>query len=149
MACLKMILKSKFGKTPSLITLGKKCLEYGGYVPTPSELKGLYYEPFIRFIHQEFRLNGKTIKHLSLNGILKALEKQQFVITSVSPQIRNPKSMPSKRGGHLVLLLGYDHLKKLLFFHNPSGNTHKTQQYAEITYTDFARFFAGRGIVIS
>ncbi|MFZ1250289.1 MAG: hypothetical protein WAR37_02480 [Candidatus Microsaccharimonas sp.] len=56
---------------------------------------------------------------------------------------------PNKKGGHLVLVLGYDLDKRLLYLYNPSGFETYTQEYASISFKDFKKFFGGRGIVIN
>ncbi|MFZ5932757.1 MAG: C39 family peptidase [Patescibacteria group bacterium] len=148
MACLKMIIKHKFGKDVPTITLGKMCMEFGGYEEKTETIDGLYYSPFLRFISHEFGLRGKVAGILTLNRIMKELAQGNYVIASVSYKIRNPESKPATVGGHLVLVLGYDIEKKVLFFHNPSGDTKESQEYAQVSFLQFERFFAGRGIVI-
>ena len=148
MACLKMIIKHKFDKVIPIITLGRRCMKFGGYKEKPNTVDGLYYPPFIRFINHEFGLKGRIASILTLNRIMKESAQGNYLIASVSYKIRNPNSIPATVGGHLVLMLGYDLEKKILFFHNPSGDTRENQEYAEISFEQFGRFFAGRGIVI-
>ncbi len=50
------------------------------------------------------------------------------------------------RGGHLVLVTGAG--RGLLRLHNPSGLSAASQRDALVAVTDFARFFAQRGLVI-
>lgn len=47
------------------------------------------------------------------------------------------------RGGHLVLVIGYD--GQGLHFRNPSGHTPAARS-AVLPEVDFERFFAGRGV---
>ena len=148
MACLKMIVEHKFGKRISIITLGKRCMEFGGYIERGKTINGLYYRPFIRFIEQEFELQGKVIGNLSLNRIMKELSQKNYVVASVSHKIRYPDVEPVTNGGHLILMLGYDLDKEILLFHNPSGDTTENQEYAKISFSRFSKFFAGRGIII-
>ena len=149
MACLKMILSHKFNKNFPIIELGKKCANYGGYVERESAIDGLYYKPFVKFIKDEFGLEGKVIAPLDQDGIRKELDYGNYVIASVSHEIRNPESKPIKKGGHLVLVLGFDMEKKIFLIHNPSGDTDGNQKYSEISFSDFSKFFAGRGITIN
>ncbi|MDO8657702.1 MAG: C39 family peptidase [Candidatus Levybacteria bacterium] len=146
MACLKMILAYKFKKNISLVELGKKCKEYGGYVG--KNLDGLYYKPFVKFIKNEFNLNSKIISPMVISDIIKELEKGNFIIASVSYKIRNPNNKISFKGGHLVLIVRYNFEIKIFFIHNPSGIDNKTQAFAKVSFEDFNKSFAYRGIVI-
>lgn len=69
-------------------------------------------------------------------------------MASVSPHIKKPKQFNSKKGGHLILILGYDLDKKILYLHNPSGIYRESQEYAEVSFKDFKKFFDFKGIVI-
>jgi hypothetical protein len=68
------------------------------------------------------------------------------VIASVHSWIRWPERTPPGRGGHLVLVTGV--MDGLLRFHNPSGLPGISQRDALVGPADFARFAAGRGIVL-
>ena len=61
----------------------------------------------------------------------------------------NADTNPKTKGGHLVLMLGYDIDKKLFYFHNPSGFKKETQEYASISFSDFKKFFGYKGIIVS
>jgi|SRR3989344_1765183 len=146
MTCLKMILAYKFKKNIPVVELGKKCKEYEGYVG--ENLDGLYYKPFIKFIKNEFKLDAKIISPMIILDIIKELERGNFIIASVSYEIRNPNNKISFKGGHLVLIVGYDFETKIFFIHNPSGIDNKTQAFGKISFKDFDKSFACRGIVI-
>lgn len=148
MACLKMVLAYKTGKKLQIVKLGKKCASYGGYKIRWEKIDGLYYYPFLKFINKEFGLSGKVLAPMSTKDIVKKIKNNNFVIASVHHSIRNPSSNPSKKGGHLILVLGFDSERRIFYFHNPSGHLKSTQEYAEISYVDFGKFFANRGIVI-
>ncbi len=149
MACLKSILAKELKKVVPIVTLGKKCMQYGGYRSSTKkgDIQGLFYEPFLKFIQKEFGLNGSIASPMILEEIVYQLSRKNYVIASVSPEIRNPEKKSTKHGGHLVLVLGYDLKRELLYLHNPSG-IGKTQSYTEITFFNFQKFFAGRGILI-
>lgn len=149
MACLKMILAFKLGKEIPLVKLGRRCQKFGGYIPKEGELDGLYYEPFLKFIREDYGLAGRIISPMEIEDMLAELERENFVIASVSHEIRNPEATPSKRGGHLVLLLGYHLPQQTLFLHNPSGLPPDSQEYTQISFKDFNKFFAHRGISIT
>lgn len=148
MACLKMLLSYKFKKDFPLVELGKKCQKYGGYVSKEGRLDGLFYKPFIEFIKKDFNLLSKVKSPMVLEDIINALDKNKLVIASVSNEIRNPRSEPYQRGGHLVLVVGYDFSRRLLYLHNPSGYWKESQEYASISFEDFNKFFSYRGFTI-
>lgn len=157
MACIEMILEKKLSRKMSLVELGKLCMSYGGYADNKSaQMKndytnyynGLFYAPFLTFIKKEFRLNGLVVSPMVENEIIKALDDKKFVIASVHPAIKNTEMFPEGKRGHLVLVVGYDVKKKKFYLHNPSGIYKKSQQYADITFHDFNRYFAKRGIII-
>lgn len=148
MACTKMLVAELQGIEVPLVELGKKCAEYGGYSLPVEESIGLVYAPFVTFAGKELGLMARVVLPLLLTEIIEELSDGNYVIASVSPQIRNVTAKPKNKGGHLVLLLGYDLDKRLLFFHNPSGFVKQTQEYASISFADFKKFFGGRGIVV-
>ncbi|MFH1565667.1 MAG: hypothetical protein ABIB98_00495, partial [bacterium] len=86
--------------------------------------------------------------HMSLGRIKREISQGNYVIASVSHKIRNPESNSKIKGGHLILILGYNLEKGIFVFHNPSGDTTESQVYAEISFPRFKEFFARRGIVI-
>lgn len=148
MACLKMILAQEGKGMLPLVKLGKKCAEYGGYIYPLETSVGLLYKPFIKFVEKEFDLKGKILNPMVIEDIIKALGNGDYVIAGVSPEIREPDKKPKLKGGHLVLMLGYDLNKKELYLHNPSGLSNATQNYAVISFDKFKKFFSNRGIVI-
>lgn len=147
MACLKMILAHKKGKNVPLVTLGKQCLEYGGYKLPLEEHPGLYYKPFVNFIKSEYGLDGKTVSALTLTEIKQAISDGGYAVVSVTPEIRFPSKNPTKRGGHLVLVFGYDDDKRVIYLNNPSGFK-DSQEKVEIPYKQFGKFFDNKGIII-
>ena len=148
MACLKMILKREFAKNIPIIKLGKKCAKYGGYIENEDTIDGLYYAHFKKFIADEFGLKGKIFTPLSINNIIEEISSGHYVIASVNQKIRNPKSRPTSKGGHLILMLGFDLDHEYLFFHDPSGDQKNNQSYAKISFERFGNFFAERGVSI-
>lgn len=149
MACLKMILACETGKTIPLVTLGKKCSEYGGYVMPLEKTNGLVYKPFAQFVEREFGLQTIVMPVMLCQDIIEALAHESYVIASVNAAIRDVNSKPKAKGGHLVLVVGYDRNKQIFYLHNPSGTSPKTQEYAEVSFRDFKKFFSGRGIIVN
>lgn len=148
MACLKMILAHKNNEIIPLVTLGKQCLKYGGYKLPLENHPGLYYKPFVRFIKEEYGLSGKPTSALTMAEAKDALSNGGYVIASVTPEIRFPAKNPTKHGGHLVLLFGYDDEKRVVYLHNPSGFK-DSQRKVMISYDQFKKFFDNKGIVIN
>lgn len=156
-ACFQMVYNHLTGKKVPLVKLGKSILKHGGYKLNKKayvqgdylhSLDGLYYKPFLKFLDQEFHLQGKIISPLVLGEIMQELGQGNFILASVSPYIRNPGSKNSKQGGHLVLMLGYDLKKRIFYFHNSSGIYQKSQEYSEINFQDFRNFFDNKGLTI-
>lgn len=148
MACTKMLIAHKTGKVIPIVELGKKCAEYSGYTYPLKDSAGLRYAPYVKFMKAEFGLEAKLVVPLIIQEIVAELSAGNYVIVSVSPDIRTPKTRPTYKGGHLILMLGYDLDKKELYFHNPSGTSKSTQEYACVSFDDFKKFFSGRGIII-
>jgi hypothetical protein len=149
MACFKMILAHKTVKVIPLVELGKRCAEYGGYTLPVEKSVGLVYGPFATFASKEFAIKARPVLPLLKEEIIEELSKGSYVIASVSPHIRHTTSKPNTKGGHLVLVLGYDMNKRLFYFHNPSGFKQETQEYTSISFGDFKKFFGNKGIVIA
>ena len=147
MACTKMLVAHLWDREVPLAVLGKKCAEYGGYTLPVEDSIGLIYAPYARFAKEELGLTAKAVIPLFVAEIVEELSAGKYVIASVSHKIRQPLDTAAKKGGHLVLTLGYDLNKKELYFHNPSGFSKDTQEYASISFSDFKKFFGGRGII--
>ena len=147
MTCLKMILAHKQHKTVPLVTLGRQCVEYGGYKMPVEKSPGLYYKPFVTFIKQEYGLNGKAVGALTLAEIKQAVSNGGYAIVSVTSEIRSPHTTPSRHGGHLVLIFGYDDERQIIHLNNPSGFIGSQEDIA-IPYKQFVKFFDHKGIVI-
>jgi hypothetical protein len=166
-ACLKMILAFKLKKNYATIGLAKKALEYDAYKIVKSHkdiefldnrqifiefgksIEGMGYRAFCKFLKEEFRLKARVAIELPLSRIKYELHKNNFVIISVHLTINRPEAEePEKKGGHLVLVTGFDNKKKTLTIHNPSGFFNKSQEHLELSEKDFRKFYAGRGIII-
>ncbi len=150
-ACFKMILAAgdkKYASIP-LVKLAKKAGEYGVFKIKDKKISPLYYAEFCSFVRSEYRLNAKSIPALSFCEIKGAISRGDFVIASVHPNIRNPESNPPKRGGHLILVVGYDDRSRGFYINNPSGfQSNGSQERVFVPYAQFRKFFAYRGIVI-
>jgi hypothetical protein len=148
MACTKMLVARATGKVIPLVELGKKCAEYGGYTMPLRDSIGLLYKPYTAFVDKEFGWRTRIAQGMSQKELMHELSRGNYVIAGVSPNIRDPHSKPKVKGGHLVLMLGYDRMEKEFYLHNPSGISKETQEYAAVSFDDFKKFFSERGIVI-
>jgi len=148
MACTKMILAHRTGQVVPIVELGEKCTEYGGYTMPLENSIGLLYKPYITFVDKEFKWKARVAQGMTFQELMNELSKGDYVIAGVSPQIRYPESRPRVKGGHLILMVGYDNAKQEFYLHNPSGISKETQEYAAVKFNDFKKFFSGRGIVI-
>jgi hypothetical protein len=147
MACLKMILAERGDIHPTL-ELARACTAHGGYVvnEVDGSIKGLIYEPFVRFIRDRFGLAAETMTNVNVETIPGILSRWRFFIASVNPGIRWPEREPPSRGGHLVLVTAAS--PEEIRFHNPSGHDLQSQANATLPLAAFDRFFARRGIAV-
>lgn len=149
MACLKMILAKKTGKEFKTVELAKRVEVYGGYKQNGEKIEGLFYDPFCKALEKEFQIKAKIFRFfLTTSRIKKEIRKGNYFMVSVSAGIRKPIQTPEHKGGHLVLVTGFDEDKETLFLHNPSGFFGESQENYEIPEKDFKKFFAGRGILV-
>ncbi len=147
MACLKMVLAARTGKTIPIMGLAMGCREYGGYVEeADGRIKGLIYAPFVSLFRDRFDLDARVVTGISVADIDDILDQSEFFIASVHHSIRWPETEPPVKGGHLVLVTAID--GNNIRFHNPSGHVNATRENAEMPLEVFERFFAGRGIAI-
>ncbi|MGO4728097.1 MULTISPECIES: C39 family peptidase [unclassified Inquilinus] len=146
MACLKMVLAARTGRAPPLLELARGATAHGGYVVEGEAIKGLIYAPFVAFVRAEFGLSAQIVTGITARGIPGILRGAQFFIASVHPSIRRPESEAPAKGGHLVLVHGFEDGR--LVFHNPSGHDRAAREAVALPVETFDRFFAGRGIAI-
>lgn len=147
MTCLKMILAHKQHTVVPLVTLGKQCLSYGGYRMPVEKSPGLFYKPFVSFIKQEYGPNGRAVGALTLGEIKQTISRGGYAIVSVTSEIRFPSREPTRRGGHLVLIFGYDDEEGAVHLNNPSGFK-GSQKDVKIPYKQFMKFFDHKGVLI-
>lgn len=148
MACFKMILAHRNGVIVPLVALGKKCASHGGYSLPLEQSHGLRYAPFVEFANNDFGITARAKAILPIARIVSVLARFHYVIASVHPSIRHVTSRPKTKGGHLVLVVGYDLDKQLLYLHNPSGDSRASQEYVAISFKNFEKFFSHRGIIV-
>lgn len=146
MCCLKMALAATTGEIVPILELTRRSLPYGAYVREGDNIRGLIYAPFVDFLQQELQIVGQVRVEMTAADIAAELEKNQFFIASVHPGIRHPEIAPPRTGGHLVLVTAVE--QETLTFHNPSGHNEATQSNVKMPVSQFAQFFAGRGVAL-
>jgi hypothetical protein len=107
---------------------------------------GLIYRPFAEWVGAAFGLRVEVLPRAPLETIAAGLDADTFAIVSVSPEIRYPERPNRRQGGHLILLHGRD--RDGAWFHNPSGIA-PYQADAYLPFATIARFYAGRGMLLS
>jgi hypothetical protein len=152
LACLKMLLAARGQPVPPMMTLVERALAWGAYIPQGERVAGLIYQPFADWVGTEYGLAVEVVPDLPLAAVNAAMSAGTPVIASVHAWIRWPDREPPARGGHLVLVTGA--AGGLLRLHNPSGIgpsgiAPSSQRDAVVAAADFARFYAGRGMIIA
>lgn len=146
LACLRMILAARGAPVPPMMRLVERALERKAYIPDGDRVIGLIYQPFADWVEADYGIGVTVVPVLTLGQICASASPATPVIASVHYSIRWPDCTPPHTGGHLVLVTGAG--GGLLRLHNPSGLPGASQRDAVIAAADFARFFAGRGMII-
>jgi Peptidase_C39 like family len=146
LACLKMILAHRGLPVPATMPLVEKALAWQAYIPQGERVAGLIYQPFSSWVAADYGICVEVAPELTVEAIAELASPGTPVIASVHKWIRWPDRRPPAAGGHLVLVTGAG--GGLLRLHNPSGIPPASQRDALVPAQDFARFFAGRGMVV-
>lgn len=149
MACTVMVLDFFRQGSYKTIQLAKDAMNHGVYQEHQDELSSMRYKEFTEWIFN-YGLEARVYTKLSLKGIEFLLSKQALVIVSVNPNIRGYQTADSnQKGGHLILVVGYDLSKDTITIHNPSGFvSQKTHAYHTMSVSEFKKYYAGRGIAL-
>ncbi len=146
-ACLQMALGARGRPVPPIHAIRRAVQAEGGYVAAPDgAIRGLVYAGAVAWLAGQ-GIAARVVTEIGAEEIAGLLVPGALFIASVHPAIRRPGAEPPARGGHLVLVFGVAP-DGALRFHNPSGDTKATQADARLPSDRFARFFAGRGILI-
>ncbi len=150
MATTKTALKYFKDLDFQLIPLAKDAFVNGVYSEEKGVISDMKYREFSIWI-EKYGLKAEIYSRLSIKGIKYSITLGKILIVSVNPNIRGYfKSNPKKRGGHLVVVTGYDDRKHILFLNNSSGFLSlQTQERHKIAEKEFVKYYAGRGITIS
>lgn len=150
MACTSMALQYFKKRTEGIITLARDAKTHGVYKEHNHELSSMHYKEFVDWV-KSYGTQAKVYTRLSIRGLQKLLSAGDIVIVSVNPNIREYETVSDKqRGGHLVLVTGYNKTKNYVTIHNPSGfASQNTQQNHIVTVPKFLKYYARRGITLS
>ncbi len=130
--------------------LAEDALRSGVYSEDGSEISSMKYKEFANWV-RKYGLVANVYSKLSVKGIQHALSQGKLAIVSVSPNIRGYDTAPAdQRGGHLVLVVGYDRDTGTISINNPSGFVNPNSQIKHsIPVATFKKYYAGRGILLS
>ena len=147
MACLQMILGARGEDVPGLAELGRAAQGYGAYA---AELQRVGYGPliyagFVEFVAAEHGLAARVAAPLTADELIDAVSGDEVVLASVSAEIRDLPLVPSRRGGHLVLVLDASTDGTRICFQDPSGE----RAAVWLERGAFERYYAGRGIAVT
>lgn len=146
-ACLQMLLGARGRPIPPIHEVRRAVQRHGGYVETgDGGIRGLIYAGAIAWLAEQ-GIAARTRIDITADDIAREVAGGALFIASVHPAIRRPDPDPPSRGGHLVLVFGVAP-DGALRFHNPSGDSAATRIDARLPPAAFARFFAGRGILV-
>lgn len=145
-ACLRMALKFWFGAVPTAFDIVRECLDAGAYRLDGQQVHGLIYAPFADYVTSRWRIQADSRPQLSVSELRDLIREGALPLLSVHKSIRTPEVTPPGRGGHLVLGVGAS--DAAIYLHNPSGFYSVSQEFAELSWRDFDRFYAGRGVVL-
>lgn len=146
-ACLRMALGHWGHPVLPSVPLARELHEAGAYVREGTGVRGLLYRPFADHVRARWGLPARPEPDLTGDAIRRHLASGGLALISVHKSIRHAETeAPPSRGGHLVLAVGAD--TEGLLIHNPSGLPGVSAQYAEVSWTRLAAFYAGRGVLL-
>ena len=150
MACTSMALKYFYDNNKKIILLAEDAFKNKVYSENNKEISDMKYREFANWIKNYF-IKAEVYTNLSIKGIQYALSQGKLVMVSVNPNIRGYNTAPVfQKGGHLVLVIGYDILKKTFTINNPSGFVSlNTQAKHTLPIKLFKEYYSGRGILLS
>ena len=150
MACLQMILGARGTAVPPLVELARACMRHGGYEERPARGYGpLIYAGFVDYVGAELGLAARVAAPLPPRELVEAVRGDEVVLASVSSEIRTLAAQPTRRGGHLVLVVEASEDGSRLCFHDPAGHVPEAARAVWLELAVFERFYAERGIAVA
>lgn len=148
MACVNMIVEYFTHEKNQTIKLAKDSVEYGAYILKDGEIEGLFYKGCVEYLAKQQGVNASWSTSMTVESIVDALTAGDLVIASVANTIRDLNPIVKQKGGHLIVIVGFDTDKQELLIHNPSGYYPGAQAFVAVSYDRFNLCFANRGIIV-
>ena len=150
MASTAMVLDFLLGHKFLPATLAEDALKHHVYINEPGGISDMRYRQYVSWI-SSYGLSAAFYTRLSLRGLEYALTNGKIAIVSVNPNLRGfDTARTTQKGGHLVVVTGYDRKDNTITVNNPSGFTSTdTQHHHKISMRVFEKYYAGRGIILS
>lgn len=147
MACTVMALQFFTNKQYRTISIAKDAYGAGVYKPENEHISHMHYYEYAQWV-TKYSIKATVYSRLHITGICYILFRGGLVMVSVNPNIRGYNTAdPAKKGGHLVLVTGYNNIEQTITFHNPSGFVSNGSHSSHtLPMAQFQKFFAGRGI---
>jgi hypothetical protein len=147
-ACLQMALDARGRAVPPIHAVRRGVQALGGYVEQPDGgIRGLIYAGAVAWLAGQ-GISARIVLDIEAAEIPALLAAGSLFIASVHPGIRHAGGAPAACGGHLVLVFAATEAGALRF-HNPSGDSPATRVDTKLSPEVFARFFAGRGVLLA
>jgi hypothetical protein len=151
MASVSMAIEYFSGQAKKPVSLAEDALKDDVYhTESDGTISSMKYREFKTWV-LKYNIDAKIVSKLSVRGIQYALSNGKLVIVSVNPNIRQYETaFVGRKGGHLVLVTGYDREFGTISINNPSGFVSSNTQISHTMRIDeFKKYYAGRGIVLS
>lgn len=144
-ACLKMCLEALGGPVRPLIEWARLGVQKGGYRPEVGWVHGV-----LAGMAREAGFPARSMG-ADLPEIVQCLKEGRLVIASVSHEAGDERIPVTKRGGHLMVVVGAECVAgepRSFLVHNPSGRRREWRAYASLGTERFASAFSGRIITV-
>ncbi|MHB8660751.1 MAG: C39 family peptidase [Minisyncoccota bacterium] len=149
MACTVMALHFFKCEVPPIVTLAKDAFAHCVYRKIGDGLSGMHYFEYCEWVPR-YGIRARFYTRLGLRGIEYALSRGALVIAGANPNIRGYITAPKEqKGGHLVLITGYDRTVHTITFNNPSGFVDDGTCMHTVPASQFFDFYTHRGIVLT
>lgn len=161
MCCAKMILRAEDRREPwlkvdpsleELFDWAQDCFTYR-WEDGDDGWKGAYHGELAAFFWHSLRLWSQAERNVDLNFVRQRLLEGYYVLASVHPNIRFPNNddVPEKKGGHFVLIYGFEiHGDTCWFFvMNSAGFASQNSQIAvKILSNRVYQLFSGNVVLV-
>ena len=153
-ACLKMGVEALGGPQRSLIEWARLGVERGGYLIRYAENGDAHEVGWVHsaLVNLALEVGLQAEAHpASLEQLIAFLEQGWLVIASVSYEAGDDRLPITKKGGHLMVVIGADYDENgplSIIVNNPSGRKSELQAGACLPADRFAAAYSGRVILM-